>query len=340
MSLSVSSPSSDHAETSSNIADTACGPAMITQAVMFAGEKRVSVEDLNLKQPDDDDLVVDVLWSGVSTGTERLLWSGEMPLFPGLNYPLVPGYEAVGVVSQSNGHPSRVGESVFVPGAHCFETASSVFGASAARLVVPADRAVALPGSAAAEDVLLALAATAHHAVTKADLPELIVGHGTLGRLMARIVMALGSDVVTVWETDSGRAESDQYTVLHPDKDSRADYRCICDASGSMDALDTAVSRASRGADIVLAGFYAGRVSFDFAPAFMRELTFAIAAEWTPGDMAAVQNLRAKGLLSFDGLVTHTERSIDAEAAYTKAFTQSECLKMVLDWRGQNGHAH
>ena len=60
---------------------------------------RVDVEHFTLTEPGPDDAVVDVRWSGVSAGTERMLWSGTMPPFPGLAYPLVPGYEAVGTVS-------------------------------------------------------------------------------------------------------------------------------------------------------------------------------------------------------------------------------------------------
>ena len=49
---------------------------------------------------------MDVEWSGISTGTERLLWSGRMPPFPGLGYPLVPGVLLpVGIVTAAIGGP-------------------------------------------------------------------------------------------------------------------------------------------------------------------------------------------------------------------------------------------
>jgi len=53
------------------------------------------------------DVVVDLAWSGVSAGTERLLWSGDMPPFPGLGYPLVPGYESVGRVVEAGPRSGR-----------------------------------------------------------------------------------------------------------------------------------------------------------------------------------------------------------------------------------------
>ncbi|MHA7872241.1 MAG: hypothetical protein ACX939_07825, partial [Hyphococcus sp.] len=83
--------------------------SLSAQAVVFAGAKRLDLQDLELTEPADNDIVVDVEWSGVSTGTERLLWSGEMPPFPGMAYPLVPGYESVGRVIWSKQDPDLVG---------------------------------------------------------------------------------------------------------------------------------------------------------------------------------------------------------------------------------------
>lgn len=336
----IVSLSSEH----NSLTDEGVGPvshaSRVSRAVIFSGHTNVSLADLTLIEPGADDLLIDVFWSGISTGTERLLWSGDMPPFPGLTYPLVPGYEAVGVVAQSGREDIAVGDHVFIPGSHGFKEASGLFGASAARLVVPAQRVVPLERRGAVEDILLALAATAYHAVTKAKLPDLIIGHGTLGRLMARITIALGGRGLTVWETNERRAHSDDYKVLHPESDARLDYKVIGDASGSLEALDKAVKHAGRQADIVLAGFYAERVSFNFPAAFMRELTFHVAAEWTPEDMAAVMDLRDRKLLSLHGLVTHTSCANAAQAAYQAAFTEPECLKMVLDWRSYHDNAH
>ena len=53
---------------------------------------QLSVRELPLVAATANDLVVDISWSGISTGTEKLLWSGRMPTFPGMGYPLVPGY--------------------------------------------------------------------------------------------------------------------------------------------------------------------------------------------------------------------------------------------------------
>lgn len=303
-------------------------------AVVLNGPECLSLERLVLTSPGELDVVVDVAFSGISTGTERLLWQGRMPPFPGMGYPLVPGYESVGrIVAAGAGNETRIGQTVFVPGASCFGEVRGLFGGAASRLVVPASRAMPIDSSLAERGILIALAATAHHAIAGGELPGLIVGHGVVGRLLARLVVVAGGQPV-VWEIDpSRRGGATGYEVLHPDDDKRRDYRCICDASGDPGLLDTLIGRLAFGGEIVLAGFYADRVSFAFPMAFMREARLRVAAQWQADDLHAVGRLIGNGRLSLDGLITHRADATQADAAYRTAFGDPACLKMILDWR-------
>jgi 3-hydroxyethyl bacteriochlorophyllide a dehydrogenase len=252
-----------------------------------------------------------------------------MPPFPGLGYPLVPGYESVGRIADG----ARAGETVFVAGATCFGAVRGLFGGAASRLVVPSARAISIDAGLAERGVLLALAATAQHAISAPELPDLIIGHGVLGRLLARLVIAAGAAPPMVWETNPARRSgAEGYSVLPPDADQRRDYRCICDASGDAGLLDTLIGRLARGGEIILAGFYSDRLSFAFPAAFMREARFRIAAEWKKPDLDEVQRLLDAGLLSLDGLITHRSEPVRAASAYHTAFTDPACLKMILDW--------
>lgn len=309
---------------------------MKTVAVVLERPQRVALRELVLAPAGPDDLVVDVLWSGISSGTERLLWAGRMPEFPGMGYPLVPGYETVGRVrSAARGTGLHEGDLVFVPGASCYRDVRGLFGGSSARLVSKASRVVSLPPGLEETGILFALAATAHHAIVAphAGLPDLIIGHGILGRLMARIAVALGG-APTVWETNPLRRDgAEGYSVIDPAADPHTGYATICDASGDAGLVDTLVRRLARGGEIVLAGFYETPVSFAFPPAFMREARLRIAAEWTPEDMTAVTALIASGKLGLDGLITHCAAPQEAPQAYATAFNDATCLKMILDWR-------
>nr|WP_269845952.1 chlorophyll synthesis pathway protein BchC [Sphingomonas sp. BT553] len=295
--------------------------------------ERLALRKLALTPMTTDHVLVEIDWSGISSGTEKMLWTGRMPNFPGMGYPLVPGYESVGrIVDVGAEARSRIGEWVFVPGANCYQGARGLFGGSARHVILPAARAIPISESLSRDGILLALAATAHHAIAIGGVPDLIVGHGILGRLIARIAVACGGSIPTVWETNPDRRGGSGYEVIDPAADPRRDYGVICDASGAPDILDLAFARLARGGEVMLAGFY-DRLSFAFPPAFMREARLRIAAEFSPADIAATLALIDTGLLDLDGLVSHVRPAAEAVDAYRQAFTDPACLKMVLDWR-------
>jgi 3-hydroxyethyl bacteriochlorophyllide a dehydrogenase len=308
-----------------------------TLAIVLERPEELALKRLDLSTPGEHDMIVRTRWSGISTGTERLLYSGRMPTFPGMGYPLVPGYETVGEVLEApDGAGVSVGQTVFVPGAQCFGAVRGLFGGAASRLVAPASRAVPVAEGLGEKAILLALAATAFHARADADADggRLIIGHGVLGRLLARLIVLEGGEPPVVWERNPARTSGAVgYQVFDPEQDARRDYRTIFDVSGDSSILDTLIARLARGGEIVLAGFYDAPLAFAFPPAFMREARIRVAAEWRAPDLAAVSRLVESGRLSLDGLITHVRPSQDASTAYPTAFNDPSCLKMVLDWR-------
>lgn len=326
---------------------------MTSEAVVFNAPGRLELRQVELKPQTVDDLVVKIDYSGISTGTEKLLWQGDMPQFPGLGYPLVPGYEAVGtVVSAGDACTTPPGTRVFVPGSSCFcGDVRGLFGASASTLVVREHRTHPIGALAKDQAVLLALAATAMHILTHrlqkhsdggrhslstiaTQAPELIVGHGVLGQLLARLCLAVGAEAPVVWETNPARRHTTAgYNVIAQSDDDYHQYTRICDVSGAGGSLfDQLIARLARGGTLILGGFYSNKVAFTFPAAFMREVELTISAEWKPEDMRLVQSLIKANKLSLDGLVSHQEPAARASSVYSQAFNDPECLKMVLDW--------
>lgn len=309
---------------------------METQAVILNAPGALGLDVVGITPPGADDVVVSVKHSGISTGTEKLFWSGQMPPFPGMGYPLIPGYEAAGeVVEAGRDSGLCVGEHVFVPGASCYEGAHGLFGAAAQTIVTKASRVTRIDPMLGASGALLALAATARHAMAGEGkaVPDLIVGHGVLGRLLARLTVLSGAPAPTVWEINPDRTVGAQgYAVIHPDDDPRRDYRSVYDASGQADLLNDLIGRIAKGGEIVLAGFYTAPLQFAFPPAFMKEARLRIAAEWVADDMTATKALVESGALRLDDLITHTDTASNASAAYETAFTDAACLKMILNW--------
>ena len=306
-----------------------------TLAIVLHQPRALRPDPLRVCAPGAADVLVQVGWSGISTGTERLLWDGRMPAFPGMGYPLVPGYESVGEVVHAGPEAGlRAGDTVFVPGSNCFGSVRGLFGGASRRVVLPAARALRIDPALRERGVLFALAATALHALRACAEPvELIVGHGTLGRLLARLALLEGAQPVA-WETDpQRRGGAPGYAVVDPATDERRGLRSVIDASGDAAVLDALIARLAPGGGLVLAGFYEQPLSFQFAPAFMRELRLRVAAQWQPDDLAAVRALVDSGRLDLDGLITHQRAAREAPQAYATAFGDPDCLKMVLDWR-------
>jgi 3-hydroxyethyl bacteriochlorophyllide a dehydrogenase len=312
-----------------------------TLAVVFEEPERLSVRPLSLVEPTAQDVVVAMRWSGISTGTEKLLFTGRMPPFPGLGYPLVPGYEGVGEIVQAGADSGRsTGQLVYVAGSKGFNEARGLFGGQASHVVVPGGKTIPLEASVGERGALFALAATAHHCLEPNPsqhldrLPTLIVGHGALGRLIARLIVLYGAPAPTVWETNPVRMDGARgYTVVHPGDDATRAYRTICDVSGADGILDSLVERLMPGGEIILGGFYSAPVSFTFPPAFLREARLRIAAQWKEHDLTAIAGFANSGALDLDGLITHRAPALRAADAYATAFGDPHCVKMILDWR-------
>ncbi len=310
---------------------------METLAIVIDNPGQLDLRKVALREPAPGDVIVETHYSGVSTGTERLFWNGEMPFFPGMGYPLVPGYETVGVVVDNRAsNKLKIGDHVFVPGANCYENEKGLFGASSSLLIASDEKLIKIDPELKAKGTLFALAATARHAIAGLGnkLPSLIVGHGVLGRLLARLTIAAGGEPPIVWESNPLRADNQTgYQVIDPEKDKSSDHESIYEASGDISVLDKIIPKLRKNGEIVFAGFYSSPISFSFPPAFIKEARFRISAEFNTEDINITRSLLETGALSLEGLITHEKKVNFSKSAYKQSFEDPECLKMVIDWR-------
>ena len=167
------------------------------------------IRPVRLDPPGPDDVLVRTLRSGISRGTESLVFAGRVPksqrermrapfqegAFPG---PVKYGYLNVGVVEA--GPPELVDRTVFC--LHPHQTA----------YVVPASAVTVVPPDVPVERaVLTGLVETAVNALWDAG-PLIgdrvaVVGGGTLGCCVARLLARLPGVTVTLVDVDPSRAE-------------------------------------------------------------------------------------------------------------------------------------
>ena len=258
-----------------------------------------------------------------------------MPAFQGMGYPLVPGYECFGKISScSENSGFTEGDTVFVPGATCYGDVKGLFGGASSHLVVNKNRAIKMPFEIGSKNVLLALAATAHHIFADNSTPDLIIGHGALGRLLARLTVLRGKSPTVVDKTANRLSGAEGYEVCTPGEVVGKQFGCIVDVSGDLSQLDFLISLLHPGGEVVLAGFYQDSISFDFVPTFLKEARIRVAAQWQQSDLQAVSDLVVSGQLDLEGIISHEVSAENAPYAYETAFNDTSCLKMIIDWKG------
>ncbi len=221
----------------------------------------------------DGEVRVRTLHTGVSRGTEGLVFRGEVPAseeqrmrapfqvgdFPG---PVKYGYVNVGLVEA--GHAALLGRTVF-----CLYPHQTVYQ-------VPASAVVPLPdGVPPARAVLAANLETAINALWDAS-PRLgdritVVGGGTLGLLVAWLAARLPGCEVQVVDTEAGRAAVARSlgAGFSLPADARTDADLVVHTSGQGAGLATALRLAAFEATVLELSWYGSRaVSVPLGEAF------------------------------------------------------------------------
>ncbi len=313
------------------------------QAVVFANAGELQFRSVTLREPAADEVVVDTRFSSISAGTERLLFDGKLPPIPHLRYPLVPGYEAVGVVIHvgRDVHDVAPGDEVFVGGSMCFTDVAAAFGGQASRLIKKAAQVIPLHGIPLAHAPLLALAATSLHGVRRVgDLRGKrvgVVGMGAIGQFAARFIAALEPAALFEVDTNSARlghvagatsVDASRQTLAEA---AGAPLDCVIEATGKSELIASCAKALKVGGSIALLSYY-DVLTTPFVDLFTREATLYVAREWAHVDLLDARDLIASGRVPVADLAGHAFPIARYEAAYETAFDDPSTLKVILQW--------
>lgn len=233
------------------------------QAFWVVGAGQGEIREEALPPHTGRTVVVRAVYSGISRGTESLVFHGRVPTseyqrmrapfqageFP---WPVKYGYSAVGVVEQ--GPIELVGRGIFV--LHPHQT----------RFVVPIDAVYTLPPTVpSGRAVLAANVETAINGVWDAAIHfadrVVVVGAGVVGSLVAWIARRAGANVTLV-DINAGRqsvAEALGVAFATPEA-APVDADVVIHASGAAEGLDLAMRIAGVEATIVEMSWYGTRV--------------------------------------------------------------------------------
>jgi 2-desacetyl-2-hydroxyethyl bacteriochlorophyllide A dehydrogenase len=171
------------------------------RALWYVAPGRTELRDAAVPAPGTGDVLVSMVYSGISRGTERLVFEGKVPAserermrmptqegeFP---FPVKYGYSAVGQVEA--GSPAMIGRTVFALHPH------------QSRFVIPETAAVAIPDSVPARRAVMAAnVETALNVLwdgeVKAGQKVAVVGGGIVGLLVAALAFKpFGANVTLI----------------------------------------------------------------------------------------------------------------------------------------------
>jgi 3-hydroxyethyl bacteriochlorophyllide a dehydrogenase len=310
------------------------------RAIVFASTGKLEMRTVGLREAAPDEATIDTHFSSISAGTERLIFGGKLPGFPQLRFPLIPGYEAAGIVSAVGSDVTgiRVGDEVFAGGSMCYVDASGVFGGQSSRLIKKAAQLVRLDGIPLAHAPILALAATSLHGVRRlgdvAGKTVVVLGMGAIGALAARFLKAAGARVICA-DTRPERLDpalGEQFdlstgTLDHFVRDADA----VVEATGISRAIATCARVCKSGGKIVLLSYYDELVT-PYVDCFVKEVDLLVAREWSHPDLIAARDAIAAGTIDVRSLAEHVVPVDAYERAYRTAFEDPSVLKVILRW--------
>ena len=249
------------------------GKTRVARAVWYARKGTVELRAAPLPRPQPGEALVRTLFSGISRGTERLVFNGEVGrsewermrcpsqegAFP---FPVKYGYCATGVVAVGPGE--LLGRTVF-----CLHPHQDHFNVAVASLVpipdgVPARRATLAANMETALNALWDGGAGPGDRIV-------VVGAGVVGLLVAALAARLPGAEVTSVDVDKARkpiVEALGAHFAHPEN-APADADVVFHASATAAGLNTAVNCAGVEAAIVEMSWYGDKsVQVDLGGAF------------------------------------------------------------------------
>ena len=318
---------------------------MKAKAIVFRGVRQIELCEVSLKPLSSTDVLVETYWSSISTGTEKMAYNGLIPAWPFI-FPFIPGYESVGKIIEAGDHvnQSLIGKFAYVAGSFGYEGVNAAFGGASEYIVCPVESITLLDNLDNPEfGIALPLGATALHIVDLAKVNNkkvLVLGQGAVGILAAELAKLMGATLVAATDTQKNRlnySSADLRVNAETEDVSAAlaghEFDVLIDSTGIMSAIDTGLRFLKFQGVVILGGYYQ-RINIDYSQAFQKELSFIAAKQWAKGDLDRVKELIAQHKLNAERIFTHQHTvEEDISSAYLQAFSDPDCLKMILVWK-------
>jgi 2-desacetyl-2-hydroxyethyl bacteriochlorophyllide A dehydrogenase len=269
------------------------------RALFHTGPRRVEIREVPAPRPAAGQVLVRTLRSGISGGTERLVYRGEVPAGLALDdtigalggtfaYPFAYGYACVGQLAGPAGQAASDGQLVFA-----FHPHQDVFAADESDLIP-------LPGLEPAAATLFPLVETALQVTLDAEAGYrdrvIVLGAGVLGLLTALLLQRAGARPLVAdplaWRRDLARSLGAD--AVAPEELAGQQVPLVIDASGNPEAPALALDLLAQEGTLLVASWFGVKpVTLPLGGAFHRRrlvirstqvstVPARLAGTWTP----------------------------------------------------------
>jgi 3-hydroxyethyl bacteriochlorophyllide a dehydrogenase len=330
---------------------------MKTLAVVFPRAGEAALQEVEVPEPGEREVLVQIEASAVSPGTERWCLTDRMviPGQPPLGFPHVPGYQAAGTVVEIGPavRSLRVGDRVFSRNCRApAGWAGSWWGGHVGHHVAEEDSVISLPASVTSRVAAgLLLAQVGYNGAMKPPVspgdPAVVIGDGLVGQYASQVLRHRGARVIVAglsrFRLELARRFSADEVFDSSTGDLAAFLRERC-PEGVRVVVETASSAATvrqaagllgYGGHLVLNGYYPPAESLlDWHWLRTRELTLYCPNSRTRERLERTLGLITRGILEVEGLVTDELPVVEAPAAYARLLgSATDYLGLVLRWK-------
>jgi 2-desacetyl-2-hydroxyethyl bacteriochlorophyllide A dehydrogenase len=331
---------------------------MQAYAAVATQQDKVEFQAVEAPNPDANDVVVHVLHSWISNGTEGSFVRGERiggdtprkPTDP-LPFPHAPGYQKVGVIEWvgSDVKHLRVGDIVFA-------TVSKVsglfypFAGHISPAVTHQSQIWKLPEGVPPHAASgLVLTQVGYNVGMRPTLQvgdaAVVIGDGMVGHWAAQTLQHRGARVLLLGKHDDRLARfamaAGDRIVNTTNQDPVAAVRewapkgvqVVADTVGTIPTIEALLPTMRRNSHISSAGFYGSHGLIDIQKLRDYEITLHAPAGWTKDRMDATLDLLAQSVLQTLPLITHRFPATRASEAYDLILSRrAGVLGVLLDW--------
>ncbi len=320
---------------------------MKARGVVFTAREQVEVWDVEIPDPGPKDVLIRVLYSGVSIGTEGwILRDG----YKGVTYPLVTGYQHCGVAEKVGAEVEgfKEGDLVYCGHSRLAGEVRSMWAGHVSYSVADAAQVIPVPSKVLPEEASLGvMPAVPWHGIQLTGINPgdlvVVVGLGLVGQFAVQLAKAQGATVIATEVLEMRRALAQKCgaeIVLDPrndDVDARvkaikpAGADVIIDTSANGDAVNASFDWIRRDGRYCLQGYYSGLTCLDLFLPHVKQMTF-----YNPTGFEGIPTMFDyidRGLVKVKPLITHCFNGEDAPQAYDLMLNRPrETVGIVLAW--------